>query len=417
MPFLSPLHQAIFKGSLQEFKRLIKRKENPLAKDIDGNSCLHYAAQLHRFGILRYLIEEIQCPPGTKGWNGSTILHIAAQTKQFDTVQYLVESEHCKLDPTIENNNGHSALHCACQGGDLKTICYLIESMTEYMKLEDVLYDNSTPPLQSDSAELGIEDYTQSPLSCACYRGNLPIVKYLVEECHCDPSKAHGTKQKMPIESAIVGNHLDIVKYLASIPNFQVPYHEPGLLFLAVKTGCTTTLIDYLINTLKFDYNKQYMGLSPLHLASIEGNLDMVKYFITVLKCNPRVKGYIINIQPIHCASDYGHIDIVRYLIEQHSVSPTSLTDNRETPLHLAAISGHIALAKYLTIEQNCNPSLACSSGSSLHVAAYGGHVEIARYFVESMGCDPNIRNGDDHCTPLHIAAECGQLDFINNIY
>lgn len=143
-------------GNLKQVKKLIKRMKHPMTKDINGDCCLHYAALFHQFEILKYLIEEVQCPPNAEGWNGSTVLHLAAQTAQFNVVQYLVESKHCKLDPTIEDHNGHSALHYACSGGDCNIVSYLIGSMSEYMKLEDMLYsnyDNSSPA--NSNAETG----------------------------------------------------------------------------------------------------------------------------------------------------------------------------------------------------------------------------------------------------------------------
>ena len=125
LPNLSPLYQAIDKGNLHQVMSLIRRKQNPMARDINGDSCLHYAVTLHQFKILKYLIEEVQCPAGTDGWNETTVLHIAAQTNQLAVVRYLVESEHCKLDPTTEDLDGHSALHYACSGGDPSIVRYL----------------------------------------------------------------------------------------------------------------------------------------------------------------------------------------------------------------------------------------------------------------------------------------------------
>lgn len=215
-----------------------------MTKDTYGDSCLHYAANLHRFKILMYLIEEVQCPPGIEGRNKRNILHIAAETKQINMVQYLVESEYCKLDPSLEDNTGHSALHYACCSGDLRIVRYLIESMSEYMKLEDMMNDMTSSAQSHSQTALFVKDFTTSPLSCACYHGNMSVVKYLVEECHCDPSRPQGVKQRVPIESAVIGNHFDVVKYLANTPNFKVPNHEPGLIKLAVPTNAK--MIEYL---------------------------------------------------------------------------------------------------------------------------------------------------------------------------
>ena len=45
LPLYSPLYRAVSMGSLERVKTLIvKEKENPMVKDINGDSCLHYAA-------------------------------------------------------------------------------------------------------------------------------------------------------------------------------------------------------------------------------------------------------------------------------------------------------------------------------------------------------------------------------------
>ena len=78
LQMFSELYNAIQQGKLKRVKELIKENENPMDKDVNGDSCLHYAVEFSQFEILKYLIEEVECPPGTEGWNGCTVLHLAA---------------------------------------------------------------------------------------------------------------------------------------------------------------------------------------------------------------------------------------------------------------------------------------------------------------------------------------------------
>lgn len=407
---LSPLYAAIEKGDLVLVKDLVKKNENPMSKDINGDSCLHFAVRSGQFQILKYFIEEIECPPGTKGWLGSTILDIAALTKQYSLVQYLIEHKKCNLDPTSLNDNKKCALHYACHGGNLEIVRYLIACMkNEHMAEKDILYDSNDSYANFDAKEKTCtNDFMRSPLCCACYSGHLSVVKYLVEECKCDSSLPQGEKQRLPFESAVIGDNLNIVKYLANRPNFVVPVkYMNNLVHLAVQDG-SVEMVEYLTKTLKCSFNYKHNGkYLPLHIASMCGRLDIVDYLMTTLKCGPSSPGEG-GYQPIHYAASAGHVDIVQYLARRHYVSTTAPADNGFSPLDMASHHGHMQVVKYLTLECDCDPSV-----SILH-AVLGGQLDLVRYFVKECKCDPNVKTGNFGIdTPVSAAAYMGNIEMV----
>lgn len=388
LPFLSPLYNAINYGSLEMVRSLISSGGNPMEKDINGDSCLHYAAQSGQLEILKYLIEEVGCPAGTEGWFRKNVLHIAADAKDLPMVKYLVEAG---LDPNAEDENDCSVIQYACCSGDLELVCYIIEYMTNelHMELEDILYHNSRPT----ESEIGrrniydVSDFTRNPLCCACCFGHLSIVKYFVEDCGYSPTKVKGVQLKAPLESAVFGNHVHIVEYLAQAKHFLIPGDQ--FVFLATTTASLKT-IKYLAEVLNYKFNcreyEMFSGNTPIHLASYSGRIELVRYFFQILKYDPSIKGNKDD-QPIHSAASKGQLEVVKYLINEHSISTTALNQYGETPLHLASYYGHMPLVKYLTLELKCNPlaTYAECSGSSLHRAASKGQIEIARFFCKSL--------------------------------
>lgn len=211
LPFLSPLHEAVSKGNLERVKECIKQDNNPLEKDINDETSLHYAVRFGKQHILKYFIEDIQCNPATKGWRGSSILHTAAETKQLSILKYLIED--CKLDPTAILDS--SPLSYACRGGDLDTVCYLADIYKNYgMSVQDTENPKTYTENPYDVHTLQ-DDVQQEPLSCACFCGHVPIVKYLIEECDCDPLQPEGVK-RTPLEGAVLGGKLDVVELLAA---------------------------------------------------------------------------------------------------------------------------------------------------------------------------------------------------------
>ena len=82
------LHHAAKKGNLEEIKHLITKGLNPLTKNRKGDTVLHVAADYGRLGVLKYLINHVQCNPASSGWHGTTPLHRAAEAGDFSTVEY-----------------------------------------------------------------------------------------------------------------------------------------------------------------------------------------------------------------------------------------------------------------------------------------------------------------------------------------
>ena len=54
---------------------------------------------------------------------------------------------------------------------------------------------------------------------------------------------------------------------------------------------------------------------TALHLAVLEGHLDIVQFFISNQKCDPNIPGQYGGTL-LHCAAEFGHLHIVKYLTE-----------------------------------------------------------------------------------------------------
>ena len=52
-------------------------------------------------------------------------------------------------------------------------------------------------------------------------------------------------------------------------------------------------------------------SVTAFHMSAIQGNLPTLKYFITECNCNPACPGPF-GLTPLHLASQGGHLDIVK---------------------------------------------------------------------------------------------------------
>lgn len=398
----SRIYKATYLDDEELVRQLIEEGANPLDKDEYGTTLLHHTAMLGRLNILKYIIEDCGCNPATENDDGTTALHSAAEGNQLDVVKYLVNE--CHMDPSALDKNNYSPLTFACRRGNLKMVIFLEESILEYMRKDDVYYGAAARQRKS----------VNNPLCVACFHGHLPVVKYLVEECGCDPSRAESGK-KSPLLCAVCGNHVHIVKYLTDLDNnkIQVDHptaHELSLVDIAVELQ-SLEMVKFLTLSLKCNPIHKKNGVTTLHAAAKLGQLGILKHLFS-LKCDPNIRGWCGR-QPIHIAAVKGHLNIVRYLIEEQSCSPSSLDYTNTTPLYLAASDGHLSIVRYLTLNHNCDPlRLEYNCTNSLHAAIMYGHLEVIHFIVWELKCKASSVKGK--LPPIYLAALSGNLEVVD---
>ena len=136
------LHQASYRGDLEEIKKILTTEKNlnPLQKAGDyayGQNALHSAAQGGQLGVMKYFVEERGCNPASQDDSGWTPLHYAARLNNLDLFQYLVDG--LQVDPMCQTNSGYTPLHTSCMGGNIDVVKYIVNAMTKYLPLEDVI--------------------------------------------------------------------------------------------------------------------------------------------------------------------------------------------------------------------------------------------------------------------------------------
>jgi len=113
----------------------------------------------------------------------------------------------------------------------------------------------------------------------------------------------------------------------------------------AIRSGDVARLKAMLARSPDLINKRGDMGITPLHIAAEEGNVDIIKLLIE----NGLHTGVVdwIGNTALHVASAKGHTQAVAVLHE-HGADPAARNNQSDTPLHLAADAGHVDVARLL---------------------------------------------------------------------
>jgi len=144
---------------------------------------------------------------------------------------------------------------------------------------------------------------------------------------------------------AAVFDDLSEVKSLISqgvSPNTKDPKGNP-MLIVAIKDK-SYKVVDYLLNNKDIDVNlTNNAEESPLMIASIEGDLPVVKQLAINKKAEINPKGWT----PLHYACTRGNLDVAAFLLA-NGAQVNALSPNHTTPLMMAVSSGNEQVVKLL---------------------------------------------------------------------
>ncbi len=140
-------------------------------------------------------------------------------------------------------------------------------------------------------------------------------------------------------------NDVSTVKSLVSqgvSPNIMDPKGEL-MLNLAIRDK-SDAVVSYLLANKATDVDiSNKFGETPLMMASIGGNLDLVKTLVIQNKAQVNHIGWT----PLHYASSTGQLEVAQFLIANGAIID-SLSPSNTTPLMMAVLGGNEQLIKLL---------------------------------------------------------------------
>ena len=211
-----------------------------------------------------------------------------------------------------------------------------------------------------------------SPLHLASRHGKFDVVKYLVTE-QKSSIKSKASDGSVPLSLAIANDHAEIL-----LQKEHKVYENQYL----VHSACRAASVKFLANRFN-PCIRDHKGLAPLHIACANGHVNVCKFLVEEVFCDPICKTSNAW-TPLHSASQHGQLNIIRYLIEEQGCTPTCRTLGGATPLHLVCRHGHLDSFIYLMNKLSDTSLSPYYSDSLIKETLKGGNDDILLYLLSN---------------------------------
>lgn len=220
---------------------------------------------------------------------------------------------------------------------------------------------------------------------------------------------------------ACAGGSLSIIRELfqagfdinATDSDGYVPSHYSAM------TG-TIDVFKYLWSKGSNVLRKGFFCTSPLDIACLYGNLEIVKFIIE--KVNPEEISSLAKYQfkygfntPLHFACEGGHSEVVDYFLslKNYPKKLLNIVDLKgQTPLSVACQNGSLKCVKSLILKGKASITSSSKKNLPLIDASSGGYVDIVKFLIQKTDVDIDASNSFK-ITALEAAILNGHLDVI----
>jgi ankyrin repeat protein len=410
------LHYAT--GDLEVMKYLIDEKlvdVNQATKD--DITALHFAAQEGHVEVVRYLIDEKKVDVNQFNIFGQTTLHFAAQEGHVEVVRYLIDEK--GVDVNQADVESHTALDFAVESGytDVVNLITYYKELHDLTSIEpsiDKPIDDSFTIFPSKSKTPSFEDLKKSfeDLEKLISEGNLNKINILIDANPDLLNQRDPFNGNTALNFALVKGNLEVVKYLIDEKGVDVKkanYDGERVLHLAAGD---LEVVKYLIDEKKVDINQfDRLGQTALHWAARNRNLEVVKYLIDEKKVDVNQANYDGE-TALHYAT--GDLEVMKYLIDEKLVDVNQADNNGLTSLHYAVRRGHKDVVWLLLAKDGTDVNQANKAGSTaLHFAAERGYKDVVESLILKMSPDAINQADNNGWTALHCSAEEGRTDVV----
>jgi ankyrin repeat protein len=403
------LLKAVSQGALSLVEELIiNQKADINYKNDQGNTVLHVAARDAGEAMLFTLFKH-EAKTEVQNSKGATALHLAVHYNNMVAIKYLVENN---ANINAQTNYKTTPLHIAALKEKIEIAEYLVQKGAEINSQDD---EGATPLylaakggftescrlLIKSKANLNIKNVEGiSPFYKAVKEGHLGVIQVL-DELRINLQSLNKYKASLLFTAAQEG-HLHIARYLlkGNIP-FKNLINEDERTPLTVAVGYGhLELVEFFIDQGFNNLSKHPLVSSPLRVAVINRQIEIVDALIKKYKFNPNSIDKFIYTTLLSEAMDYEYIEIAKILLE-NGANPDLPNNDNSTALHKAASQGNIDAINLLLMHKASVDVRGNKGYTPMQEAAKRWHCQAIKILIE-YGADPLIKDEEEN-TALHL--------------
>ena len=434
---------AVCAGDNALIDHLIVRGADIKAKDVEGNTLLHWAVAKGHLETLK-MLQEKGLDISITANNGYTLLHSATVKGQNEIVQYLLAAG---SDVNVKSNDGYTPLHLAAWKGQVDTIKLLMRGGAAFEAKDNSDKTALDWAENHDAARdyLVLAGQRSADLKEAVMRFDNSAIDCLVAEDAYIHVKDDTGSTLLHWAAAAEGDsnlQIETMQHLIKVHKMDKngKDNNGNTVLHTAAVNCRTAVIRYLVAS-GMDVNSAGAhGYTPLHLAAWKGHIDSVMFLVqngadiyakaldgrTALALatqhdtvrdyleaisqqklidavckrdiseikNLVAQGVKIPINAIHSAAHYNQVTTIEYFLSECNIDVDSKNPQGETALHVAACFGHQEAITCL-LSRKTDPNSVDNNGfTPLQWAAINGQQEIVDILL-AHGADPDIQ--DNH--------------------
>ncbi|XP_071086040.1 serine/threonine-protein phosphatase 6 regulatory ankyrin repeat subunit C-like [Haliotis cracherodii] len=392
---------------------------------IGGNTNLHYASLVGDVDIIKQILSDNSEDVNSRGEDGRTPVMCAASKGHGHVVNLLVDKG---ADLSLVDNKGENILHVACLGGYMDVVKYLLlqnivdiksrgcYGRTPLMKTAEKGHREVLDFLVIKGGNLSsVDDEGNNILHVACIGGHVEMVKHVLS-LGIVGINSRGQYGRTPAMMAACCRHKDVVEFLMKRRADVSLVDDDGNTILHVACiGGDLEVVKFVLSLNAVDLNcKGHHQRTPVRMVDFWKHRNVFDFLVSKGADLSQVDDKGENI--LHVACLEGHLDLVKDSVTNHRVDINSRGRYGRTPVMKAAEKGHKEVLDLLK-SNGCDVNLKDDNGNNiLHVACIGGHVEIVK-FVLSQGLVGINSRGQYGRTPAMMAAGGQHIEVVEVLF
>ena len=378
-------------GNTRLVKLLITNGANHNLVDIYGATLLHYAISSGKEDTALFILPLLM-HKNQANRHGVTPLMLAAQKGMSSIVRYLCQDADYTGDV---DHFGRSAMHWAAEAGQDK--CIEILAQHEH----PVDYATATPKDKT------IRNQQQTPLHMAASRGHVTCVSSLLS-FGADPSKLDSDGFSL-CEHAVMSQNPEVQRIASTWPECASSLHQTTLLHALCQRENISKLSELLLSgTLTDKPNDR--GQNALHICAVHGSVNTARILLesAVTSLSDLNQPAQNGLTPVMLASLQGNVAMIELFAEYDANLNVKNPHNGKTALHFAVMQEKFGAVTSLLMHKADYGVMNSEGLTPLQTALLQGSIAIACRLA--LAGDPSYQEKNIQTLPQTIQSRINLL-------